>query len=134
MAREGNLGDAKRFRNRDKGEEDDDNTHTVAEPAGGRTQLAAQQCNEVTCIAFVHLRRPAAMRGVRLHLSITTTAVAPKRIRSSGGASSRMRTGKRAAIRTQLRVRSTCGRPPNVALTSDATPQPRLSTWPRTGP
>src|SRR6266850_1826676 len=133
IAREGNFGDAKRFRYRDKGEEDDDNAQTVAEPAGGRTQLTAQQGNEVARIAFVHLRRPAAPYGMPVHLSITTIAVAPKRIRSSGGASSRMRTGKRAAIRTQLRVRSTCGSPPNVALTSDATPQPRLSTWPRSG-
>ena len=66
-----------RFRYRDNGEEDDDNAQTVAELAGGRTQLAAQQCNEVARIAFVHLRRLAAMRGMRLHLSITITAVAP---------------------------------------------------------
>ena len=92
---------------------------------------AAQYCSQVARVAFVHIRRPAATLGMPVHLSITTTAVAPKRIRSSGGASSRMRTGKRAAIRTQFKVRSTCGRPPNVALTSDATPQPRLSTWPR---
>ena len=49
----------------------------VAEPAGGRTQLAAQQCDQVARIALVDIRRRAAMRGMRLHLSITITAVAP---------------------------------------------------------
>ena len=67
----------KRFRYRDDAEEHDDDARAVAEPAGGRAQLAAQQCNEVARIAFVHLRHPAAMRGMRLHLSITMTAVAP---------------------------------------------------------
>src|SRR5262249_19572117 len=120
------------------GDGDDDEYHDedaqrVAEPAGGRTQLSAQQYGQTGRVTFVHLGRCAPMRRRGAHLSITTTAEAPRRIRPSGGASIRILTGKRAAIRTQLSVLSTCGRPPKVALTLDATPQPRLSTRPRSG-
>ena len=77
IGRDGDIGDAERLRDGDDDQHHDDDAQRVAEPAGGRTQLAAQQCSQVARVALVHVRRRAAMRGVRVHFSITTTAEAP---------------------------------------------------------
>jgi hypothetical protein len=55
-----------------------DRTHLHAsEPAGSWTQLAAQHCEKVACVALIHTRWLAAVGRMYIHLSITITALAP---------------------------------------------------------
>src|SRR5512132_2834518 len=93
----------------------------VGKPAGSRRKFATQGVGQTDGGADHRWRSGAARR----HGRNVTEMVEPTRISSSGGASRRMRTGKRCAILTQFKVRGTRARPPNTVMPSSATtPQP----------
>ena len=95
------------------------------QPVPGRRQRFQGGGSQRRGLALVDERR---LRRVAAHRSIMMEAVAPIRIRSGGGSSSKIRTGKRCAMRTHSSERGTSGRPFDTAPSSGTTPPLRLST------